>query len=205
MTKAELKVAQKHLSKDPIMKELIETLDAPIFTVSNNLFFDIVDSIVSQQLSTKAAATILKRFLDLFETKPAPTPEEILQQSDESMRAAGLSFQKIKYVKGLSQAIINKELDLKDIPNLSDEEIINELTKIKGIGRWTAEMILMFSLHRPDIFSIGDLGLRNAVSKLYSIDRDNLKEIEKIAVCWSPFRTLASRYLWKSLNNTPSI
>jgi DNA-3-methyladenine glycosylase II len=205
MTKAELKVAQQHLSKDPIMKKLIETLDAPIFTVSNNLFFDIVDSIVSQQLSTKAAATILKRFLDLFETKPAPTPEEILQQSDESMRAAGLSFQKIKYVKGLSQAIINKDLDLKNIPNLSDEEIITELTKIKGIGRWTAEMILMFSLHRPDIFSVGDLGLRNAVSKLYGIDRDNLKGIEKIAVSWSPFRTLASRYLWKSLNNTPSI
>jgi DNA-3-methyladenine glycosylase II len=203
MNQAELQVALDTLSVDPVLKEIIKTNELPVFETSGNLYFDLVDSIISQQLSVKAAATILGRFLNLFETKPHPTPDEVLLQTDESLRSVGISFSKIKYIKGLSLAVTNNELDLATLPQLSDEEVISELIKIKGIGKWTAEMILIFSLNRPDIFSVGDLGLRTTVSKLYNIDRDNLKDIERISQTWSPYRSIASRYLWKSLNNTP--
>jgi DNA-3-methyladenine glycosylase II len=119
------------------------------------------------------------------------------------LRAVGLSTAKTKYVKSLAQAIEERSLDLEDLRTKSDEEVITELIKIKGIGRWTAEMFLIFTLHRTDVFSVGDLGLRTAVARLYTIDRDNLSEIQKISEQWSPYRSFAARYLWKSLDNEP--
>jgi DNA-3-methyladenine glycosylase II len=161
-----------------------------------------VESIVSQQLSVKASDTIWKRFKKLFGKKKI-TPDNLLKIEDEQIRAAGISYSKIKYMKGLSTMILKNELNLSAISTLSNEEVLLELTKVKGIGPWTAEMILMFSLGREDVFSLGDIGLRNAIAKLYNIDRDDLKKVEKISETWKPYRTYAARYLWKSLDNLP--
>jgi DNA-3-methyladenine glycosylase II len=120
------------------------------------------------------------------------------------LRAVGLSYAKAKYVKSVCEHALSGDVDFEGMRNLPDEEIIAELIKIKGVGRWTAEMFIMFSLNRPDVFSLGDLGLRNAVAKLYNVDRDDLAAIEKISQKWKPYRSLASRYLWKSLDNAPS-
>lgn len=194
--------ALKHLSKDKILKSLIETHGSLDWDYEVNLFDDLISSIVSQQLSVKAADTIYKRFKNLF-GGVTPTPEQILEVPDEKIRECGISYSKIKYIKGIAKAVKEGGLDISGLPNLSDQKAVEELTKLKGIGLWTAEMFLMFSLKREDIFSLGDIGLRNAVARLYNIDRDDLKKIEEISLKWSPYRTHASRYLWKSLDNTP--
>lgn len=193
----------KTLKKDKKILSLIEQFgDIPMLTVTNNLFVDIVGSIVSQQLSVKAADTIWKRFELLFVNKEV-TPESLLLLPDDTIRSAGISYPKIKYMKGLATMILEKKIDMSAVASLSNEDVIIELTKIKGIGPWTAEMILMFSLGREDVFSLGDLGLRSAISKLYGVERDDLAKITEISDQWKPYRTYAARYLWKSLDNTP--
>lgn len=187
-----------YLSRDPVLKKLIKEFEVPVRTSKVDLFEDLVDSITSQQLSGKAAATIFQRFKDLY-GKKFPTPKQILDTPDEKLRGVGLSGAKTIYVKALAQAIQDGSLNLKQLPSMQDEEIITELTKIKGIGRWTSEMILMFSLGREDVFSTGDLALCKAVQNLYGIDPKEKKKIEELALTWSPYRSLASRYLWKSL------
>lgn len=195
----------KKLFSDPIIqKVVVEQGELPPIELTENLFVDIVSSIVSQQLSVKAADTIWKRFELLFPDKKV-TPEFLLTIVDQTIRDVGCSFSKIKYMKGLAQMIIENDLDLQGLVHMSDEEVITELTRVKGIGRWTAEMILIFSLARPDVFSLGDLGLRNAVSKLYEVNRDDLKKIEEISQMWKPIRSTACRYLWRSLDNKPTI
>ncbi len=192
--------AVRHLSKDKKLGSLIKKHGELEWDWESDLFFDLIESIISQQLSGKASATIFGRFKKLFTTKKFPSPSDILKISDEKIRACGISFAKIKYIKGLCQAILDGNLNLDKLPLLSDEEVITELIKIKGIGKWTAEMVLMFSLKRMDVFSIGDLGLRTAVSKLYNIKKEDAKKIEKLSLKWSPYRTIAARYLWKSLD-----
>ncbi len=191
----------KKIFADPILQKVAVEFSvlAPV-VLTENLFVDIVSSIVSQQLSVKAADTIWKRFELLFPHKKV-TEVALVGLSDQTIRDVGCSFPKIKYMKGLAQMIIDNELDLAGLVHMSDEEVISELTKVKGIGRWTAEMILIFSLARQDVFSIGDLGLRNAISNLYGVDRDDLSAITKLSEAWSPNRSLACRYLWKSLDN----
>jgi DNA-3-methyladenine glycosylase II len=159
-----------------------------------------IRAIVSQQLSTKAAASIYRKFLQLF-SNGYPTAEEILQIPDEVLRGVGLSYQKISYVQSIATAFATQQIDQNKIKTMSDEEVIAELTKIKGVGRWTAEMILIFTLRRPDVFSIGDLGLRNAIIKLYGIT--DQQEMLKLAESWSPYRSTACWYLWRSLENQP--
>jgi len=193
------KKAIKHLSKDPVIKKLIKTHGELKFDGEVNLLSDIIESIVNQQLSEKAGATIWGRFKALFNSKTFPDPNEVLKTSDEKIRKCGLSYSKIKYIKGVCEALVKNEISLEKLGEQTDEEVINELVRLKGVGKWTAEMILMFSLKRPDVFSLGDLGLRTAVSKLYKVDRNNIKKIEKISLNWSPYRTIAARYLWKSL------
>ena len=205
--KSDVKEALLHLEKDPVLKKLVQEYDLPSFsqwTKTDDLFATLIRAIVNQQLSGKAADTILGRFKNLYKNS-FPTPLQILKTSDEKMRGCGLSYSKISYIKGLSQAVNDGSLDLEKLPILSDEEVITELTKLKGIGRWTAEMILIFSLNRPDVFSLGDLGLCTAVSKLYNVDRKNLKKIEKISLRWSPHRSIACWYLWRSLDNRPKV
>jgi DNA-3-methyladenine glycosylase II len=190
---------------DPVLQTVATQIgELPEIAVTENLFVDIVSSIVGQQLSVKAADTIWKRFETLFPEKKV-TPEAVLLLSDQEIRDVGCSFSKIKYMKGLAQLVVEKKIDLSGLLSLNDEEVITELTKVKGIGRWTAEMILIFSLARPDVFSLGDLGLKTAVARLYSVEREDLKKIEEISLKWSPNRSLASRYLWRSLDNEKKV
>ncbi len=189
-----------HLSKDSVMKVLIERHGELDWNWDSDLYEHLITSIISQQLSVKVSDTIEKRFRALFGEK-FPTPEEILKMSEDKIRECGISRPKIIYIKGIAEAVQSGALDVNAISLLSDEEVIVELTKLKGIGKWSAEMTLMFTLKRMDVFSMGDVGLRNAIAKLYGVDRDDLVAIEKITEKWKPYRTIAARYLWKSLDN----
>jgi DNA-3-methyladenine glycosylase II len=189
---------------EPIMQELAKKYPAPHFEDhSGHLMEYMIRSVVSQQLSVKAADTIYKRFVGLFATKNFPNAEVILSMEDEKIRGAGLSYAKISYVKSIANAFVSDLIDLDKIRKQSDEEVIQELIQIRGIGRWTAEMVLIFALQRPDVFSIDDLGVRNAITRLYGItDR---KEMVKLSEQWKPYRSTACWYLWRSLENTPKI
>ena len=192
-----------HLSKDPVMKKLIDTHGELDWDWEvKDIFTAIVGEIISQQLSGKAADTIEGRFKKLLKQPDLYSPQEILKLENEVIRSqAGISYAKIKYIKGLSQAVIDKTINLDAIELLSNEEALVQLTQLKGIGPWTAEMLLMFTYKRPDVFSLGDAGLRKAISILYKIDRSDGVAILKLSERWKPYRTFASRYLWKSLDN----
>lgn len=168
----------------------------------DDYFLKLVRSIVGQQLSVKAASTIYSRFEKLF-PKNKITPEKILDLDKEKIRACGISYSKIEYIKDLSRRVHNGDLDLTGINKLQDEEIVVELTKVKGIGPWSAEMFLMFGLGRPDIFSTGDLGLKNAIKKLYNLEDVSNEQLLNISKKWSPYRTYACLILWQSLDNKP--
>jgi DNA-3-methyladenine glycosylase II len=168
----------------------------------SDLFFHLCDAIISQQLSVKAGNTILQRFKNFF-PKGVISPEKILELSDETIRSAGLSYGKISYLKDLASKIVSKEIILENLKTMSDEDVTHELVKIKGIGPWTAEMFLMFALKRQDVFSAGDLGLRNAIQKIYNLKaKPTVEQLQEISSKWIPYRTYASRILWKSLDNT---
>ncbi len=165
-------------------------------------FEALVEAIISQQLSVKAADTIFARFLSLFPNAKFPKPEAVLKLPIAKFRRVGISGQKASYIKDLSRRVVSGELKLNSLHRLDNEEVIAELIKVKGIGHWTAEMFLMFTLRRPDVFSFGDLGLRNAIQKLYQLKSSPTeKQLERITKKWSPHRTTAARYLWKSLEN----
>lgn len=165
----------------------------------DDYFEDLVGAIVSQQLSTKAAETIFRRLKDLFKDRRL-TPEGVLKLNDEKARKAGMSYQKIKYIKDLATKVQNKALNLTKLDALSDGEVIAQLISVKGIGQWTAEMFLIFTLKREDVFSHGDLGLNNAVKKIYKLQKYSEKTAEKIISKWSPYKTYAALILWKSLD-----
>ncbi len=196
----------RYLKKaDPIIAKVIGRIKLGKITQTTNRFQKLVRSIIGQQLSVKAAATIYNRFVTLFpkiKTGTFPTPQEVLKMPEAKLRSAGLSFQKISYIKDLALKIKGLEIDLENIHKLGDEEAIEALIKIKGIGRWTAEMFLIFSLSRPDVFSYGDLGLRNAIKNLYGLRKHpSPRKAREISDKWKPYRSLASRYLWASLDN----
>lgn len=192
--------ALAQLRSDPVMERLINKHGVVKWVkVSENIFADLIEAIISQQLSDKAAMTILKRFRSLFNTNSFPAPQTILATPDELIRKCGTSAAKANYMKNIAAAVVEGSLEIDNLVNLSDEQVIEQLVAIKGIGRWTAEMVLIFSLGRVDVFSVGDLGLRTAVANLYGIDREDTQRIEKVAQQWKPFRSIASCYLWKSL------
>jgi DNA-3-methyladenine glycosylase II len=193
--------AQSHLKKDKTLGKVLAKYTVSSPKLSTNLFRDLLEAIINQQLSGKAAATIFGRFLGLFPKEQNPMPEDILKLSEETLRSCGLSHQKASYLQSLSTEIVSQRLVLETLHLLPDEDVIFALTKVKGIGRWTAEMFLIFSLGRLDTFSVGDLGLRTAVAKLYGVDREDKEKIEEISKQWSPYRSLASLFLWKSLEN----
>jgi len=191
---------QIYLKKDPVMRKLIAKHQIKeYYGGQNNRFLDLIEIVIGQQLSMKAADSILKRFLDIFPVKPKP--DDILSLSADKLRAVGLSNSKVNYVKNIASTISSGTLLLDQLEKLTDDEIKKELIKIKGIGPWSAEMFLIFSLKRPDVFSVGDLGLRSAIEKLYGIKRDDQKAILVLAETWRPHRSLASRLLWASLDN----
>ena len=186
---------------DPILATVIRLVPRPKWETYTDYFQALVESIISQQLSTKAGDTIVRRFIQLFGDGMFPTPRQVLQMDTEKIRAAGMSYAKIRYIKDLAERVENKKLYLHKINDMQDEEIIEHLIQVKGIGRWTAEMFLMFALRREDVFSYGDLGLRNAMQKLYKLrQHPTSKQAEKISAKWKPYRTWACRYLWKSLD-----
>src|SRR5581483_7996847 len=154
----------------------------------------LVTAIVNQQLSGKAGATILGRFTALFDSRRFPKPADVLRMPSAKLRSAGLSKMKVSFLKDLSRRITDGSLDFRKIKTMADEEAIECLTAVKGIGRWTAEMFLMFSLNRDDVFSYGDLGLRKAMQKIYGLKKHPTpRQADKIASAWKPYRTLASR------------
>lgn len=191
--------AEEFLAKDkdigPLIKKWGHCTIKPLKKLQ--YFEDLVDAITSQQLSGKAAKTIFGR-VKSFLVKI--TPEKILSAETEDLRKCGLSYAKIKYIKDLSDKVRNSNIEIRKLDTLSDEEIICELTKVKGIGRWTAEMFLMFSLARPDIFPLDDLGVNKAINQLFnkSVSKEEMEEISRR---WKPYRTVASWYLWRSLEN----
>jgi DNA-3-methyladenine glycosylase II len=165
----------------------------------------LVGAIVSQQLSTKAAATIFGRFLALFPDKQIPNAAAIAALDEAALRGVGLSGQKVGYLRDLCARIADGRLRLDALDDLPDEIVIERLTEVKGFGRWTAEMFLMFRLHRPDVLPVGDLGIVNAVRKLYGLRKPpHPKRLQKIGEAWRPYRSVACWYLWQTLRNTPA-
>jgi DNA-3-methyladenine glycosylase II len=165
----------------------------------------LVRAIVGQQLSTSAARSIYQRLLDRFDGRP-PTPAEVLAEEPEELRlAAGLSRAKVGFLRSLAEHVLSGELELERMGELSDEQVIAELVAVKGLGVWTSHMFLMFHLERPDVLAVGDLGIRRAIERLYDLDQlPDAATIERIATPWRPNRTLACRYLWRSLENEPT-
>jgi DNA-3-methyladenine glycosylase II len=199
--------AKKHFqNSDPKIAELLDKFPPLVSNPEPDFYYTLLRSVVGQQLSVKAAATIFNRFLELFPGK-YPNPEEVLLLLDEQLRGVGLSGQKSGYVRAVAEFKKSGKLEPEVISHLEDEELINHLTKIKGVGRWTAEMLLMFALDRPDVFPADDLGIQNAMKKRYGLTSEK-KELRKqmfeIAETWKPYRTIASKYLWKSLDNMPA-
>jgi DNA-3-methyladenine glycosylase II len=158
---------------------------------------------VGQQLSTKAAASIWSKLLAIFDGE-TPDPKSLLRRRPETLRKAGLSNSKVEFLRDLARRVNDGRLDLNRLKDLPDEEVIAALIEVKGIGRWTGEMFLIFHLARPDVVSTGDLGIRKAVQLAYGLDElPGPEDLERIAYEWRPHRTLACLYLWRSLANTP--
>jgi DNA-3-methyladenine glycosylase II len=194
--------------QDPVLRRLIDE-GGPIDPATDrrrsrpDAYLALSRAIVGQQLSTKAAATIWARFEEAFDG--SPTPKQVVAADDGELRAAGLSGSKTAYLKDLATRVADGELDLDRIGELSDEDVIAGLTEIKGIGRWTAEMFLIFHLGRPDVLSAGDLGIRRAIQIAYGLDDlPGPTDMERLAEPWRPQRTLACLYLWRSLANVPA-
>ncbi len=195
--------ATAHLSKhDPVLRKLILKVKLGPLSTRKNHFQSLSNFVISQQLSVKAASTIQARFASLFGKSQSsfPTPEEVLKMPIEKMRTAGLSGAKARYIHNIASAIHLGLLDMQSLMIMSDEEVIRELTAIVGIGRWTAEMFLLFSLARPNVFSVTDAGLRGALKKWYAVDPvQQARAFKKLLDSWHPYASTASRYLWKSL------
>lgn len=194
------KEAENKLQKDKYVGPLIQKWGScTIKPISKSKYFeDLVDAICSQQLSGKAAKTIFGRVKNLL---VKVTPENIISKTDQELRDCGLSWQKVSYVRDLAIKTANGELHIKNLDKLDDEEIIKELVSVKGIGRWTAEMFLMFALGRPDVFPVDDLGIKKGFEKVTVKKWDKIKSAKFAEKNWKPYRTVASWYLWRSLEN----
>lgn len=195
-----MRKALNHLRKaDPTLAAIIGCVGAYRMNYNEPAFASLAEAIVYQQLHGRAAATIFQRLTDLAGLPL--TPQGILKLSEEQMRAAGLSKQKLSYLRDLATKTQSGEVQFASLPGLSDEEVVKELTKIKGIGIWTAHMFLMFSLRRPNVLPTGDLGIQMAMRKHYGKRKlPKPAQMEKIAKCWQPYRSVACWYLWRSLD-----
>jgi len=195
--------ARAHLRKvDPVMARVMEQVGPyrPSNRAIGSHFLALIRAIVFQQLSGKAAATILNRFLDLYPSRE-PSAAEILATSDAQMRAVGLSRQKIGYLRDLATKVSLGDLPLDHVGTLADAELIAHLIQVKGIGKWTAQMFLMFKLGRPDVLPDLDLGIQNAIKRAYRKRKVTPKDVLRIGAKWSPYSSVACWYLWRSLDN----
>ncbi len=193
-----------HLSKDKKLKKLVEAAEPHQLKKRKNICTYLCASIMSQQLSTKVADVIYKRFIALYGGKE-PRPQQILDTPFEQLRGIGLSNAKVNYVKNVAQFEMEKGMDAKKLQKMDNEEVIAYLTEIKGVGRWTVEMLLMFALGREDVFAVDDLGIQNAMIKLYKLDNSDKKQLRekmlKVSEKWSPYRTYACVHLWRWKDN----
>ena len=190
---------KKHLQKDKRLAPILKG-QTHVLTLQKNIPIRLMSSIISQQLSTKVAAILFERFLSLFPAKK-PTIQKVLDTPEETLRGIGISYSKINYIYAVANFCQVHKITDKKLNQLSNEEIIDLLTQIKGVGKWTAEMLLMFSLGREDVFAVDDLGIQQAMTKLYQLDPANKKELKAnmlaIAEAWSPFKTYACLHLWR--------
>jgi len=196
---SETEQAIQHLSKHDKLRAVIERVQMPPFSPSRRIYYDLLESIVSQQLSVKVADVIFKRFLTLF-PDGYPHPEQMLAIDLERLRSVGLSNQKANYLRNVAQFSLENDLESRDWDSMSEAEIIQFLTQIKGVGKWTVEMLLMFTLGRPDVLPVDDLGIQQGMQKLFGIEETgkNLKaRMIELAEPWRPYRTIACRYLWR--------
>lgn len=188
-----------HLQKDKKLAKIIGT-DLHQLSLHPNIPVRIMSSIISQQLSTKVARVIFQRFLDLYKGKE-PKPQQVLDTPAETLRSIGLSNAKVSYVHNVAAFCIEHKITDKKLLAMSNEEIIELLVQIKGIGQWSVEMLLMFTLGREDVFAVDDLGIQQAMTHLYKLDPENKKEMKekmlKISAKWSPYRTYACLHLWR--------
>lgn len=192
------------LRKDPILGEIIDKVGDYSLKKRTHHFAVLVESIISQQLATNAAEAIFRRFRKLY--PQFPTTAQILSTRKSKLRKAGLSGMKIDYLKDLARNIEEGKLNMKSLPKMSDDEVVEHLTQVKGIGRWTAEMFLIFSLGRQDVLPVHDLGLRKGVQVAFSLaELPKPKEVEKLGERWRPYRSIATWYLWKSLKKFDKI
>jgi len=190
----------RHLKRnDPILARIIGKVGPVKFELDNDHYEAVVGSIIFQQLAGSAAQAILNRFKQLYGGR-LPSPREYLSTDVQKLRESGLSPQKISYIKDLAERLESGTLDLKKLENLPDEEALNELDQVRGIGRWTAEMFLMFKLGRTDVLPVDDLGLRKAAQKAYRLRKLPSRErFEQLAKKWHPYSSISSFYLWKSM------
>lgn len=206
---SELKRASQYLMvQDPVLAVIIKQVGPCTIVPHKNYYQALCDAIISQQLSVRAAATIESRFKDLFGSKDFPPAEAILTKDIEELRSAGLSGAKANYIRDLAQHIVDGKLKFDKFNQQSNQEIITTLLDVKGIGEWTAHMFLMFCMGRLDVLPIGDLGIRNGVSKLYGLKKvPTPEQVTKLAKRnhWSPYESVASWYVWQSLKNTPVV
>ena len=203
MTAGEMARARRVLMRrDAVLAAIIKRYGACGIRTGRegDIFGGLVEAIVSQQLSTRAAATIYGRLRAILPGGGPPTPEALMPLSDDALRRVGLSRQKTGYLRDLSRKVMEGTVETDGLSSLTDEEIVAELTKIKGIGCWTVEMILIFRLTRPDVLPVGDLGIVKAIQKAYGLRKTpDAKRMQKIAEPWRPYRSVASWYLWASL------
>ncbi|HET9824626.1 MAG TPA: DNA-3-methyladenine glycosylase 2 family protein [Chitinophagaceae bacterium] len=196
-----------HLSKDEKLKKLIDQHGTFKLKKQKNLYLYLCYSIMSQQLSTKVATVIRRRFVDFYGGEPGP--EQIVNTPFQKLRGIGLSNAKVNYVQNVARFQIEKGIDHKLLGKMDNEEVIDYLTQIKGVGRWTTEMLLMFALNREDVFAVDDLGLQQAMIRLYDLRHRKKKimldKISKISQQWSPYRTYACMYLWRWKDNVPVV
>ena len=197
--KFSIKKAVLSLKKsDPDLKPLFNAFQIEDLTPETNYFQSLTRSIIYQQLSGKAASTISNRFISLYHGKNYPTPADILNTDHEILRSVGLSNAKAKYIKNIAQAFLDGTVDHQNLGKLSDEAIMEKLIAIKGVGPWTAQMFLMFTLNRPDVFPAGDLGVQKGFQQYFKLKKlPSPKIMEKRAKKWKPYRTVASLYFWK--------
>lgn len=196
-----------HLTKDKKLKRLIDAQEAYKLRRQKDVHHYLIASIMSQQLSAKVATTILTRYLNIYGGR-VPLPEEILATPFGTLRGIGLSNAKVNYVHNVARFAMEQGIDFSRLHKMDDEAVISYVTQIKGVGRWTAEMLLMFSLGRPDVFAIDDLGIQNAMIRLYKLDNTDKKafraELLRISQKWSPYRTYACLHLWQSKDTAPA-
>lgn len=197
-----------HLSKDIKLKKLIEAGQPHKLVKRKNICTYLCASIMSQQLSTKVADVIYKRFISLYGGKE-PTAQQILDTPSETLRGIGLSNAKVSYVKNVAQFETESGMAAKKLNKMTDEEVIEYLIVIKGVGRWTIEMLLMFALGREDVFAVDDLGIQNAMIRLYKLNNSDKKKLKedmlRLSSKWSPYRTYACVHLWQWKDNAPIV